>query len=186
MGFIEIFFISVGLSMDAVCVSMTNGMCYRKMSLKHYLYIALAFGFFQGFMPFIGYYAGSIFANQVEMMDHWLALIFLSFIGGKMILDSRKKATNNECRTSLTFKLLMVQAIATSIDALAVGISFAAMNVNIIVASISIAVCTTILSFVAVFVGKKAGTKLNSKAEIFGGSILIFIGLKIFIEHMFF
>lgn len=186
MGFVEVILISIGLSMDAVCVSMTNGMCYRKMNLKHYLYIALAFGFFQGFMPFIGYYAGSIFASQVEFIDHWLALIFLSFIGGKMILDSRKNIPEEECRTSLTFKLLIVQAIATSIDALAVGISFATMNVNILYASITIAVCTTILSFVAVFVGKKAGTKLNSKAEIFGGSILIFIGLKIFVEHMFF
>lgn len=183
MGIVEIILIGVGLSMDAVCVSMSNGMCY-KAKLKQAFLIALTFGIFQGIMPIIGYYGGSLFADQIRGIDHWIALILLAIIGGKMIADGIKKDEESSCSLKLTVKILLVQGVATSIDALAVGVSFAAMEVNIWVSAMIIVACTFILSLIAVFVGKKVGTKLNSKAEIFGGVILVLIGLKIFIEHL--
>lgn len=185
MSVIEILLIGIGLSMDAVCVSMSNGMCFQA-KLKQTISIALAFGLFQGLMPLIGYFTGSFFAEQISAFDHWIALILLAIIGGKMLYDAIKGDDEASCSPKLTIRLLLLQAIATSIDALAVGVSFAAMQVNILVAVLLIALTTFILSFVAVHLGKKIGTKLNQKAEIFGGSILILIGLKIFVEHMFF
>lgn len=169
--------------MDAVCVSMSNGMCY-KARLKQAFLIALTFGIFQGVMPIIGYYCGSLFAEQIRGIDHWIALILLSIIGGKMIYDGLKKEEESSCSLKLTAKVLLVQGVATSIDALAVGVSFAAMDVNIWAAALVIVVCTFVLSLIAVFAGKKIGTRLNARAEIFGGVILILIGLKIFIEHL--
>lgn len=182
---IEIILIAIGLSMDAACVSMSNGMCYKS-KFKQIFSIGLAFGLFQGIMPLIGYFAGSLFSKQISSFDHWLALILLIIIGGKMIYDAVKDDEEISCRTKLTFKLLIVQAIATSIDALAIGVGFAAMNVNIYIAASIIAVTTFILSMIAVKIGEKIGIKLNQKAGIFGGTILILIGFKIFIEHMFF
>lgn len=185
MNILEIILIGLGLSMDACAVSTTNGMCYKQIRLKHTLFIALAFSLFQGLMPLIGYYAGSVFSSQIAIIDHWIALILLLIIGGKMIRDGLRH--DNSCPVKpFTFKLLILQAIATSIDALAVGISFAAMNVNIVFAVSIIAAITFCLSIIAVRLGKKVGDKLNSKAEIFGGTILVLIGLKIFIEHTFF
>lgn len=184
MGIIEIFLIALGLSMDAVCVSMSNGMCY-KTKFKTVLGIGVAFGAFQGIMPIIGYYAGSLFSKQISAFDHWIALVLLLIIGGKMIYDAIKDESDDKCAVKLTVKLLLVQSIATSIDALAVGVSFAAMNTNIYLSASLIAITTFSLSIIAVYVGKKIGTKLNRKAEIFGGTILVLIGIKIFIEHMF-
>lgn len=184
MNIIEILLIGIGLSMDASAVSMTNGMCYKQIKLKHTLFIGLAFGVFQGVMPLIGYYAGSVFSKQVSAFDHWIALILLSIIGGKMIYDAFHEDELAPVKP-FTFKLLILQAIATSIDAFAVGISFAAMKANIFISVSLIALTTFVLSIISVWIGKKIGDKLNSKAEIFGGAILIFIGLKIFIEHMF-
>ena len=169
MGYFEIILIGIGLSMDAVAVSMTNGMCLKQMHVKHAFVTALAFGLFQGIMPLIGYFAGSVFAEKVNAIDHWLALILLGFIGGKMVYEAVKSDEDHTVCKVLTFRLLLVQAIATSIDALAVGVSFAALTVNII----------------AVYIGKKFGDLLKQKAEIVGGIILILIGLKIFVEHMF-
>lgn len=184
MGIYEIILIGIGLSMDAAAVSMTNGMCYKQIKLKHTLFIGIAFGFFQAAMPIIGFYAGSFFSDQIATTDHWIALILLAFIGGKMVYDGLHHGSSCPLKP-FTLKLLLLQAVATSIDALAVGISFAAMNVNIFVAAGVIAATTFIISVVAVLLGKKIGDKLNSKAEIFGGVILLFIGAKIFIEHMF-
>lgn len=189
MGFFEIFLIGVGLSMDAAAVSATNGMCYKNIKLKNSIVIALAFGIFQGIMPLIGYYAGSIFSTAFARMDHWVVLVLLSLIGGKMLYEalSHKDDGNdaNDCKV-LTFKLLTLQAVATSIDALAVGVSFVTLSINIFVAVSIIAVTTFILSLVAVYLGKKFGTLLNKKAEMLGGLILIGIGIKIFVEHMWF
>lgn len=184
MNIFEILLIGLGLSMDACAVSMTNGMCYKQIKLKHTLFIGLAFGVFQGIMPLIGYYAGSVFSSQIATIDHWIALILLCIIGGKMIYDGLHHDSSCSIRP-LTFKLLLLQGIATSIDALAVGVSFAAMNVNIYLAVALIAATTFILSIIAVWLGKKVGDKLNAKAEIFGGTILVLIGLKIFVEHTF-
>lgn len=187
MSLFEIILIGIGLSMDAACVSMSDGMCY-KAKLKNVLSIGLAFGLFQGIMPIIGYYGGSIFSEQISQYDHWLALILLGIIGGKMVYEAvwGKEPESNSCEATLTFKLLLVQAVATSIDALALGVSFAAMNVNIYLAALVIAVTTFVLSIISVYIGNKVGTRLNQKAEIFGGVILILLGIKIFVEHMFF
>lgn len=187
MSIIEILLIGIGLSMDASCVSMSNGMCFKETKLKRALAIGVAFGLFQGLMPLIGYYVGSLCSAQISAFDHWIALVLLVIIGGKMIYDAIKNDGDDSCATKFTVKLLLVQAIATSIDALAIGVSFAALrDINIYVAVSIIALTTFVFSVCAVYIGKKIGTKLNSKAEIFGGTILILIGLKIFIEHMWF
>ncbi|MDF2568179.1 MAG: putative rane protein [Oscillospiraceae bacterium] len=184
MSTVEIFLIALGLSMDASAVSMSNAMCLNKIRLKQALAIAFSFGLFQGIMPIIGYFAGTAFAEYVTQFDHWIAFILLGFIGGKMIFDGLKKDADEVCIRELTFKLLFAQAIATSIDALAIGVSFATMNVNIVVSASFIACVTFICSLLAVFIGKKFGDILNQKAEIFGGTILVLIGIKTLIEHL--
>lgn len=183
MSIIEIILLGLGLAMDASAVSMTNGMTMKPMKLKGTLATAFAFGLFQGVMPLIGYFAGSVFAGYMAAVDHWIALILLGFIGGKMLWDALKKEEEIvPVARKLTFKLLLVQAIATSIDALAVGVSFAAMNVNIFIAVSIIAAITFSCSMISVLIGKKCGDFLNQKAELFGGCILILIGLKIFLD----
>ena len=172
MSIVELLLIGIGLSMDACAVSMTNGMCYKPKFRQTFL-IALSFGLFQALMPFIGYYAGSLFAEQISSFDHWIALILLGFIG------------DEACPVKpFGLWLLLMQAVATSIDALAVGVSFAAVSANIYLAVSLIGATTFVLSFIAVRIGQWIGDKLNAKAEIFGGTILVLIGLKIFIEHM--
>ena len=198
MGFIEIILLSVGLAMDAFAVSVGNGLSMKKSEPKAALAIALSFGIFQALMPTIGYFLGSAFEAAISSFDHYIALIFLGFIGGKMIFDgikelreSKKKDDKREEAEEKPFKLsfgtLMIQAVATSIDALIVGVSFAALpNVNIWTAVLLIGLITFTLSLVGVFFGKKFGQLLGSRAEVFGGLILVGIGLKVFIEHMFF
>lgn len=182
MNFFEILLIGIGLSMDACAVSMSDGMCFR-LDWKKSLAVGLVFGFFQAAMPLAGYFAGSFFSDQISAFDHWIALILLAFIGGKMVWDGFHH--DEECSLKpFSAGLLLMQAVATSIDALAVGVSFAAMNVNIFFAVGLIGLTTFLISVPAVQIGRKIGTKLNAKAEIFGGTILILIGLKIFIEHM--
>lgn len=188
MGYLELFLIAVGLSADAFAVSVTNGMVMKNIKLGWTFAIALTFGLFQGVMPTIGYALGSTFSQYITKYDHIIALILLGFIGGKMLYDGIKnddeEAGSKAAR--LTIGALLVQGIATSIDALAVGVSFAAMSVNIISAAAFICAITFILSFIAVLIGKKFGNLLNNKAEIIGGSILVLIGIKIFVEHTFF
>lgn len=187
MSVITLFFTSIGLSMDACAVSISNGMCYSKYNKKDILSTAFAFGFFQAIMPLFGFLAGSLFSEAVLFLDHWIALILLSIIGGKMIVEAIKEYKCPEsCLTGdkrLTFKTLILQAIATSIDAFAVGIGFAVMKVNIIIAVLSIGIITFITSLVGSHLGKKCGEMFKQKAEILGGAILIFIGVKIFLEH---
>ena len=196
MGIIEILLTGVGLSMDAAAVSMTNGMNEPKMKLPKILLIALFYGVAQGVMPLIGYYAGSLFATAVAKIAPWLALVLLGFIGGKMIFEAicelKKNGEQPKEAKPLSLGSLAVQALATSIDALAVGISLVALDksgalaVNIFVAVSMIAASTFIISLVSVFVGKKFGELLSDKAELVGGLILVAIGLKIFIEGIFF
>ncbi len=187
LSIVELFLIALGLSMDAFAVSITNGMCMKKLKGEQLLSIPLAFGFFQGLMPVLGFLLGSTFSRYISAIDHWIALVLLSFIGGKMLWESIKELRypQTECKTvTFTFRLVLVQAVATSIDALAVGVSFAALNINIVIAALFIAIVTFVCSFIAIFFGKRFGGLLGNKAEIFGGIILIGIGVKIFIEHV--
>lgn len=189
MGIIELLLIAIGLSMDAFAVSVTNGLCYKNVRFKWTLGMGLCFGLFQGAMPTIGYFLGSTFAGYISRFDHYIALILLGFIGGKMLSDGIKSRNESVEKSDsvMSLGLLLVQGVATSIDALAVGVSFAMLpDVNIVMAAGFIAMITFILSIAAVFIGKKFGNLLNNKAQIVGGLILIGIGLKIFIEHTFF
>ena len=187
MNATELLLLATGLAMDAFAVSVTSDMVKKNVHKLWALGIALTFGLYQGVMPAIGYALGVKFSKHITKFDHYIALALLGFIGGKMIIDALKHDDEKiEKNAILTFGELMVQGVATSIDALAVGVSFAAMNVNIVRACTYIFVITLVLSFIAVFIGKKFGTLLNNKAEIFGGIILVGIGIKIFIEHTFF
>lgn len=187
MGSIMLFFTSIGLSMDACAVSISNGMCYGNIKKKQILSTAAAFGLFQAFMPVLGYMVGSTFSETISFLDHWIALILLGFIGGKMIIEALKELKYPEAclnvEKNLTFKTLMLQAVATSIDALAVGIGFAVIKVNILNAALSIGTITFINSIIGSNLGKKFGEMFKQKAEILGGAILVSIGLKIFLEH---
>lgn len=177
MGIIEILLIGIGLSMDAVAVSMSNGMCFKTMSRSKELAMPVFFGVFQGLMPFLGFYAGSLFENVISKYAGIVILLILGVIGGKMIWDGVKKEEEVVCSV-LSIKLLFFQAIATSIDAFAVGVGFSAMNVHILPAVSIIGVTTFVCSLIAVFIGKKFGDFLGKKAEILGGVILILIGIK--------
>lgn len=177
--------LGVGLAMDATAVSMTNGMCIPKAGKKEAFITSAIFGVFQGMMPLIGYCAGSLFAEYISRIDHWIALLLLGYIGGKMVFDSLTKEDDAIPLRFLSPRLLFIQAISTSIDALAVGVSFAALSVPIFVASGTIALVTFLLSFIAVFIGKRFGNLLGQKAQLVGGLMLIGIGLKIFIQHFF-
>ncbi len=184
MTFADIIFLGIGLSMDAFAVALTNGMSKKNIELKMTTLIAFAFGFFQGLMPVFGYFLGNTFSKQISSFDHWIALILLGYIGTKMIIDSRKK--DDASQGSLKISELFLQGIATSIDAFAVGVSLAALNVNIFLSASIIAITTFVLSFIAVFIGKKSGSFLKDKAQLTGGLILVIIGVKIFVEHIFF
>lgn len=190
MSIIEIIILAVGLSMDAFAVSVTNGMTKKNVNLKWTFAIAACFGIFQGLMPTIGYFLGSTFTQYVTQFDHYIALVLLGFIGGKMLIDGLKK--DDSCGTEtagLTVGALLLQGVATSIDALAVGVSFAAVMDSMVLALCAaaiITVCTFAFCFAGVFIGKKFGDILNNKAQIVGGLILIAIGVKIFVEHVFF
>lgn len=184
MSFVEIIVLSLGLAMDATAVSMTDGLSNRKIKVSKALLIGLTFGFFQAMMPLLGFLFGNLFAELIETLDHWIALVLLGYLGGKMLYDGFKKG--EEEVKKLDFKNLIIQGVATSIDAFAVGISFATLHVDITLAVCSIGIITMVLSTIGVLIGKKFGDLLNNKATILGGLILIGMGLKIFIEHMFF
>ena len=184
MDFITILFIGIGLAMDASAVSLAKGMSLDKDQVKKYAFIlALAFGFFQALMPAIGYYAGSHFAEYIQSIDHWIAFILLSLIGINMICEEKEDEVKIH---SIPFKDILLLAIATSIDALAVGVSFAFLKVNLFLAITTIGITTFILSFVCVLFGKKLGSLFEKYAEYLGGIILILLGIKILIEHLFF
>lgn len=185
MGIGEIILLAIGLSMDAAAISATNGMCYKDMTKKQILSIGLFFGGFQSLMPLLGYYAGSFFARPIELMGHWVTLLLLGVIGGKMVYDGvRNDVEKLAIVPVLTTKLLFLQAIATSIDAFAVGVSFVAIKGNITFAVISIGIITFGICISFVKLGQKIGDKLNNKASIFGGIILILIGIKVVLENI--
>ena len=188
MGIIELLLIAIGLSADAFAVAVTNGMCMKNIKLGWTFAIAITFGLFQGANPVIGYALGIRSTDFITKYDHIIALVLLCFIGAKMIIDSIDKDKGDKPNNILkmSFGVLMVQGLATSIDALAIGVSFAAMHVNIILSASIICLTTLIISFVGVLIGKRFGNLLNQKAQIFGGIILVCLGLKIFIEGKFF
>ena len=188
MGFFEIFMIGVGLSMDAFAVAICKGLNMHRLDQAQTLVIALFFGGFQALMPFLGWLLGRQFEAYITSFDHWIAFALLTFIGGRMIWEVvRKKedASNSaSCGQKLDIKELLILAIATSIDALAVGISFAFLQVRI-VAAITLIGCTTfVLTLVGVWVGNLFGSRYKSRAELTGGIILILIGVKILLEHL--
>lgn len=186
MSFMELFLIGVGLSMDAFAVAVCKGLCMKKFQPGQAAVIALFFGAFQGLMPLLGWFLGSRFASYIQEFDHWIAFFLLLWIGGNMIKESREKA--DECEAcsvgGLDYKELLMMAVATSIDALAVGITFAFLSVKILPAVSLIGVTTLVLSFIGVAVGNYFGSKYKSKAELLGGVILICIGGKILLEHL--
>ena len=187
MGFVELFLIGVGLSMDAFAVSVCKGLNMRgKVNFKHAGIIALFFGGFQALMPLIGYFLGIGFEKYITKIDHWIAFVLLGFIGGKMGIEALKEwnAEDKQEEDKLDIKELFILAVATSIDALAVGITFAFLNVNIWSAISIIGVTTFILSLIGVVIGNKFGSKYKSKAEFAGGIILVLMGVKILLEHL--
>ena len=189
MGIFTLIMLALGLAMDAKAVSVSNGICYQKAGGKQVVTYAFLFGLFQMGMPLIGYAAGRAFSDTISYLDHWVALVLLGFIGGKMIWESIKEMREGDScpvEKQLTLRMMLMQAVATSIDALAVGVGFAVMKVNIWAATASIGIITFGCSLAGTWLGRKFGMILGRCAEIFGGGILVIIGLKIFIEHMFF
>jgi len=184
IGTTTIFFIAVGLAMDALAVSISSGLTVRPPRFGFIFKIAFFFGLFQGIMPVIGWLAGLSFRSLISGVDHWIAFGLLGFIGGKMIFQGLSDGAATKERNFLSLYVLFVLAVATSIDALAVGLSFSLLKTSINFPAIVIAVVTFIISALGVLVGSRFGHVLESKAEILGGMILIGIGIKIMIEHL--
>lgn len=180
MGFMEIALIGVGLAMDAVAVSMTNGMIYKNLALRDYTGMLMFFSGFQMLMPLVGYFAGSFFAEAMTTYSGFVILLILGIIGGKMIKEGvvHLREHQQPRNRTLTMGILFFQAVATSIDALAVGIGFSFMRVPLIPAVVEIGVITAVMVMGAIFVGRRFGDLLGSKAEILGGTILVIIGVK--------
>ena len=183
MNLISVFLIGVGLSMDAFAAAICKGLSIRKNFLEKFFVVALFFGVFQAAMPYIGYLLGSIFAEKLQAVDHWIAFVLLSIIGVNMIRESRDKTCTIE-EDRLDLKNLFMLAIATSIDALAVGVSFAFLKIKISLAVFVIGLTTFVISFFGVRIGRAFGIALKDKAQVAGGLILIFLGLKILVEHL--
>ena len=183
MGFVELLIIAVGVSMDAFAVSVCKGLSVRVLRPRHAVTVALWFGGFQALMPLVGYFMGISFADLVSNFDHWIAFLLLALIGGKMIKESLEDE-GFEVNPDFTFKTMLMLAIATSIDALAVGVSFAFLRVDVWTAVLFIGVTTAAFSCAGVVIGNHFGARYKSKAELAGGVILVLIGLKILIEHL--
>jgi putative Mn2+ efflux pump MntP len=185
MGIVTVLLIALGLSMDAVAVSLASGCAVRKVDLRQALLLAFLFGLFQTLMPVAGWLAGLGFKHVISAYDHWLAFILLAFIGGKMILDaSRGTACRGQGSGRMRLPVMLGLAVATSVDALAVGLSFSLLAVDILVPVLLIGLVTFSLSLIAVFAGQRFGARLAGKAEALGGVVLIAIGLKILVEHL--
>lgn len=183
MGILEIILIAVSLAMDALAVAICKGLSMKKMSWKKSAIVGGYFGIFQGLMPIIGYFLGTTFENFVTKIDHWIAFGLLIFIGINMLKEALAKETENY-NDNVDFKTMVILAIATSIDALAIGITFAFLGVNILSASVVIAIITFLVCLIGVKIGNKFGAKYEKKAESVGGLILILMGVKILLEHL--
>jgi putative Mn2+ efflux pump MntP len=184
MSLLELFIIAVGLSIDAFAVAVCKGLSMEKVTVKKALTVGLYFGIFQAGMPLIGYFLGSQFKAAIESVDHWIAFVLLALIDANMIKESVHKDKLEVRDDSLKFSKMIVLAISTSIDALAVGITFALLKVNMSFAALFIGMTTLMLSILGVKIGNVFGIKYKSKAEFAGGIILILMGLKILLQHL--
>ena len=184
MSVLEILILAIGLSMDAFAVSICKGLAVKRIDMGKAGIVGLWFGGFQALMPMIGYFLGSRFSNAIQSVDHWVAFILLSLIGANMIREAMSKDEDaGRDSGSLSFKIMLMLAVATSIDALAAGITFAFLDVDIALAAGMIGCTTCIISMAGAKVGSVFGTKYKSKAEMTGGAMLILLGLKILLEH---
>ena len=183
MSLMELFLIAVGLSMDAFAVSVCKGLSVRKATVKHALCVGLYFGGFQALMPLIGYLLGTQFESVITSVDHWIAFGLLAFIGGNMIREALS-GEEEKLDDSFSFRTMMTLAVATSIDALAMGVTFAFLRVDIVPAVLLIGATTFVLSAVGLKVGNVFGAKYKARAELFGGVVLVLMGLKILLEHL--
>ncbi len=181
---VEILLVAVGLAMDAFAVSMCNGLSFPHIKKEQSVSMAFFFGFAQFLMPVIGWLVGKSVADFISSFDHWIAFVLLALIGANMLWDARKKEYAETCE--FKYRNILAQAVATSIDALIVGTGLAAVSINIWKASVSIGIITFTLCLIGVYVGRQFGLKFEQKAKILGGLILIGIGTKILIEHLFF
>lgn len=184
MSILSLFLLAVGLSMDAFAVAVCKGLATKKLDIRKMLLAGIWFGGFQALMPTIGYFLGYAFEKYIVVIDHWIAFVLLGLIGLNMIRESRSKDEEEEVCDSFGFKTMLIMAIATSIDALAVGIPFSSMGVNVAVAASFIGVTTFILSAIGVWVGNIFGSRYKSIAELAGGVILIILGTQILLEHL--
>ena len=188
MGIIEIFMLAVGLSMDAFAVSVCKGLCMKKATLKSQVVCGTWFGGFQGLMPLLGFFLATLFAEAIQGFAYWVAFALLALIGFNMLKEAFSKETVDSCDISgeadLSFKTMFVMAVATSIDAMAAGVSLAMEEANIFLAVLFIAVITFVLSAIGVKVGNVFGSRFEKKAQFCGGAILILLGLKILIEGL--
>lgn len=183
MGAIEILLISIGLAMDAFAVSVCKGLAMKKMSWKKAIIIGLYFGIFQAVMPVIGYFLGTTFERFITNVDHWVAFILLVGIGINMVKEAFDKESENR-NDNVDVKTMLVLSIATSIDALAIGITFACLKIHIVMPVITIGLITFIISVIGVKIGNRFGDKYEKNAEIMGGVILILLGIKTLLEHL--
>ena len=183
MGFIELILLAVGLSMDAFAVSLCKGLSVKKATLKESAICGAWFGGFQAAMPLAGFFLGTLFAEAIKNVDHWIAFVLLSIIGINMI---RESLHGDECEIHSDFSIhsMFMLAIATSIDALAIGVSFAFLQIDILPAASIIGITTFILSMIGLRIGNIFGCRYKSKAEFVGGAVLIIIGIKILVEHL--
>ena len=185
MGLLEVILIAIGLSMDAFAVSITLGLSVKKPKIREVFIPGLYFGFFQALMPLIGYFAGTYFAAKIRGCDHWIAFVLLGVIGGKMIRESFSHEDEKVNGNPFQFTRMLLLAIATSIDALAVGITFAFFEVNLLTTLIIIGLTTFFICLCGMKIGNLFGASIKSKAEFLGGTILILLGVKILVEHLF-
>ncbi|MBE6214795.1 MAG: manganese efflux pump [Bacteroidales bacterium] len=185
MTVVELFLIAVGVSMDAFAVSICKGLSVRKLRPRHAFSVAMWFGGFQALMPLLGYFVGIRFSDFVTEVDHWIAFALLSVIGANMIKESRDSSAECEHDSDFSFRKMLALALATSIDALAIGVSFAFLKINIWTAILLIGVTTAMFSGVGLKIGNVFGCRYKSKAEMTGGLILIIMGVRILVEHLF-
>lgn len=187
MDLFSLSFLALALSMDAFAVSVSLGLSTKKLQIRQAFLVAFSCGLFQGFMPILGFWTSIVFKDLINAFDHWIAFFLLFFIGAKMlyeVIPDKKDATASN-KVTFSFKKLLILSFATSIDALAAGISLAVLDADIYVSALLISAVTFTLSLAGVYFGKKIGSLFYNKAQVFGGIILISIGIKILFEHLF-